>query len=497
MTDGRSVVIPAAPTRTDPTRTGATRSTLVAFTAQLLSFLINFGVAIALARLLDPEDFGLFGIAFSVIGIFEFARHGGLVVPVIQSETVSDAQRTTLFWFNAGLGLSLALLAVAMAPLVGTLYADARVAPLIAALGLIFLASGLSVQHIALLRRDMRFTALAACELTALLVGAVLAIWAALHGARYWTLIVFQLVRELLQSLFVVIVARWRPGWPALNATVTPLLRSGGIMMLFELIGYLNFKADNLIVGGQLGPVALGYYGKAYEFLLLPINQIVTPLSNVVHSSLSRLLREPEAYRTFLFRALLLATGLGMPITAFLFANAHTLIVQVLGAQWESSVPIYRALAPAAASMTVTCSVGWIFLSLGRARRQIRWSALTTVITVVAFVVGTVWGAEGVAVAFSATRVLLLIPTLIFTCAGTFVPWTGLLTTAARPALGSVLAMATSFLADAYYPPTGWTLPRNALLFLAVYILCWMLMPTGRALLRESLLLARRRPADG
>ncbi len=479
-----------------PIRTGATRSTMVAFTAQLLSFLINFGVAVTLARLLDPENFGLFGIAFAVTGMLEFARHGGMVVPVIQIETITTEQRNTLFWYNAGLGLLLALLAIATAPAIGRLYADTRLAPLIAALGLIFLASGLSAQSVALLRRDLRFTALAACELTALLLAAVLAVWAALTGARYWALVSFQLSREVLQSLFYVIAARWRPEWPTRQAMVTPLLRSGGIMMLFELLGYLNFKADNLIVGWRLGPTALGFYGKAYEFLLLPVNQIIAPLSSVVHSSLSRLQREPDAYRTFLYRALLLATGLGLPITAFLFANAHTLIVQVLGHQWEATVPIYRALAPAAASMTMTCSVGWIFLSLGRAKRQSWWSALTTVITVLAFIAGTSWGAEGVAIAFSITRVILLIPTLMFTCAGTIVSWTEILITAARPAGGSVLAMAASLLADTLYPPDVWSLPRNALVFLATYVLCWMLMPTGRALLRESLTLARRRTED-
>ncbi|WP_411282268.1 lipopolysaccharide biosynthesis protein [Gemmatimonas sp.] len=482
--------------RIPATRLNAGQSTIVVFTAQLFSFLIHVGVAITLARLLGPEDFGLFGLAFSVIGIFEFARHGGLIVPVIQREAITSEQRNTLFWFNAALGLLLALLALAAAPLIGRVFNDARLAPLIAVLGLVFLASGLSAQHIASLRREMRFTAVATCELAALLVAAAVTVWAALHGMRYWALVGFQLVREGLQSLLLIVAARWIPTWPTRHAMVAPLLRSGGIMMLFELLGYLNFKADNLIVGSRLGPVALGYYGKAYEFLLLPINQIVTPLSTVVHSSLSRRQRDPEAYRTFLARAVLLATGLGLPITAFLFANAHALIVQVLGAQWEPSVPIYRALAPAAASMTLTCSVGWIFLSLGRARRQTWWSGLTTIVTVCAFVVGTSWGAEGVAVAFSMTRIALLVPTLMFTCAGTFVTWTEILATTARPAVGSTIAMATSFLLDAIYAPDRWTLPRNALVFVATYFLYWMLMPAGRAMLSESLALVRRRSAD-
>ncbi len=486
-----------SPLRQAPSvRTGATRSTLVAFTSQLLSFLINFAIAITLARLLNPEDFGIAGVAFAMIGILEFARHGGMVVPVIQSEMITAEQRNTLFWFNAGLGLLLAALAAATAPVIGRLYADTRLAPLIAALGLVFLASGLSAQHIALLRRDRRFTSLAVCELTALVIAGAVSIGAAVHGAQFWALIGFQVGREFLQSLLFILAAQWRPSWPTRDVVVTPLLRSGGVMMLFELLGYLNFKADNLIVGWGLGPAALGFYSKAYEFLLLPVNQIIAPLSNVVHSSLSRLQRDAEAYRTFLLRALLLATGLGLPITAFLYANAHTVIVQLLGNQWESAVPIYQALAPAAASMTLTCSVGWIFLSLGRAKRQLWWSGLTTVITVSAFIAGVKHGAVGVALAFSVTRVILLVPTLIFTCAGTFVSWPAILVTAARPALGSVCALGASLLSDTLYPPDGWTLPRNALVFLATYVLCWMMMPTGRALLRESLTLVRSRTQD-
>ena len=65
-----------------------------------------------------------------------------------------------------------------------------------------------------------------------------------------------------------------------------------------------------------------------------------------------------------------------------------------------------------------------------------------------------------------------------------------------RPAAGSMLAMATSFLLDVVSAPDRWTLPRNALVFFATYFLCWMLMPTGRALFRESLALVRRRTAD-
>ena len=475
--------------------TGATRSTIVALTSQAIGFFLNVGIAITLARLLAPEDFGLFGLALAVIGVLEFAKQGGLVIPVIQSETITQAQRSALFWFNAALGILLTMVAAMAAPIVGSIYDDARLAPLIAALAFGFLPSGFAAQHVALLRRDRQFTTLATCELIAVLMAGALAIGVARVGASYWALVCFQLGREVIQSVLFVALARWRPSLPKRIATVRTLLQSGRLIMMFELLSYLNFKADNLIVGWKLGPVALGFYGKAYEFLMLPINQIIAPLSGVVHSSLSRLQHEPEAYRIFLSRALLLATGLGLPLCSYLFANAHVIIVEILGPQWQPTVPIYRALAPAAASMTITCCVGWIFLSLDRARRQLWWSALTTIITLAAFVVGARWGALGVALAFSVTRVVLLIPTLMFTCSGTTVSWSGLLVTSTRPALASLLAMSASLFADTLYPVSALTLPRNLLVFAATYVLCWMLMPTGRALLRDSLWIVRRQTA--
>jgi O-antigen/teichoic acid export membrane protein len=474
-----------------PLNVRAARSTAAAFTSQALKFALNFGVSITLARLLAPEAFGLFGIAFAVTGFLEFAKDGGMIVPVVQRETLEPEQLATLFWFNAGLGLVVTLVTMLASPLVGRLFSDARLVPITSVLALVFLAGGLSTQHAALLRRQLRFTALATCELIALVVASAIAVITAMRGAGYWSLVYFQLAREVVQTVLVIGATRWVPRWPAQWAAIGPLLRFGGLMMVFDLLGYFTFKVDNLIVGWALGPAVLGLYDKAYQLLLLPVNQIGLPLSGVVHATLSRLQREPGRYRVYLGRAVLLSTGLGMPLTLYLFANAHTVIDQLLGARWLAAVPIFQALTPAALCMSITACVGWIFLSLGRVRRQLPWSALTTFVTVVAFVVGTHWGATGVALAFSVSRVLLLVPTLMFTCAGAPVACGDILRWAARPALGSIAGLAASLMMDRAVPVDAWTLPRNAIVFAAAYSLVWLIEPGGRRVLRENLQLTR------
>ena len=457
------------------------------FVSQAFHFALTVGAGITLARLLTPEDFGVYAIAFAVTTLLEFAKCGGIVVPVIQSQTLTEDQLDTLFWFSAAAGIAVTLCAVLVAPFVAHVFDDTRLVAVISVLALTFVLDGFATQHTAILRRSLRFTRLAACELSALAVASAAGIFAAGQGAGYWSLVYLALTREVVLLTLVVAATRWRPRWPERWANIAPLIRFGGLMMAFEVLGYLTFKVDNLIVGWYLGAATLGFYDKAYQFLLMPSTQITLPLSNVVHATLSRLQTDPARFRAYLERALLLAASLGMPLAAFLYGHAAIIIEQLLGPRWLPSLPIFQALAPAAFVMTITASVGWISLALGRARRQLPWTAAATALTICAFLVGVRWGAVGVAAAFSVVRVGMLVPTLRYTCAGTGLKWQALLSTAVRPACASIGALLLSAMAGEMFALSVWTLPRNALIFAAAYSTLWVLMPGGRLLMRENL----------
>jgi PST family polysaccharide transporter len=468
------------------------RGSFAALAAQAVQLTLYAGTAMALARLITPQDYGLFGIAFSITAFLGIAKDAGLVAPVIQSQTLTRSQLDTLFWFTAGGGLLLSLAALAAAPLAGWLFSDARLVPLTRALALTLLAGGLSTPHRALLRRQMRFSRLASCEALATAAGCAAAIVAGLRGAGYWSLVWLHLTTEVVRTILTVLASKWRPGAPKRGTGIRPLLRFGGLVVAFDFIGYLNFQFDNLLVGWFLGATALGFYDQAYQFLLLPINQINVPVSGVAQSALSTAQSDPTLYRASLRRCLLLTTGLGMPLTTYLFANAHAVVEFAFGPKWLPSAPIFQALAPAAFLMTITAAMGWIYLSLGRARRQLPWSVLTTAVTIAAFFAGLKWGVVGVALALSISRIALFLPTLIYTCSGSPVEWTDLLRTSARPAFAALVSLAVSLAAGSVLRSGPWALAANTLVFAASYVVCWMLIPGGLALLRDSLRQGRR-----
>jgi O-antigen/teichoic acid export membrane protein len=463
------------------------RNGVATLTGQALRFLLFFGTTVVLARKLSPADFGLFAIAFAFTGFLEIAKDGGLVVPVVQSDTIDASQLTSLFWVNAATGIVLTVLSAALAPFAAHFYHEPRLSSAVPILALTFLAGGLSTQHRALLRRHARFTALAICETTALAVACAVSVLSALHGAGYWSLIWLYVTWESLLTLFTFPISGWLPGRPSRATNIRSLLRFGGMMMAFDLLGYLNLKFDNLVVGWYLGPASLGFYERAYQLLLLPLNQIAFPVSGIAHTELSRARHDPAHYREIFDRLLLVTTALGMPLTAFLFANTPTIVPLVLGPQWLPSVPIFRALAPAAILMTITVCLGWIFLSLARAARQLRWGVLNSAVTVAGFFIGVHWGAVGVAAAVSTTRVVLFVPALIYTCSGSPIEWTRIIRISLRPAFASLVALSASLTADAVAGDGPWSLPRNVILFAAAYLAAWFLVPGGKAALLKVL----------
>src|SRR5690606_6117420 len=107
-------------------------------------------------------------------------------------------------------------------------YDAPQLTPVCAAIGLTFLFAGLTVQHQALLRREMRFKLLAITEVVSILAGTVTAIAMALEGFGYWSLVGLQVAASLTQAVCVWLAQSWRPGRPEELRAHLPLLRFGG-----------------------------------------------------------------------------------------------------------------------------------------------------------------------------------------------------------------------------------------------------------------------------
>ena len=273
------------------------RGSAVTIVTQGLKFLIGMVGTVILARLLTPQDYGLIGMVAVIIGFVSIFKDLGLSSATIQRAEINSVQISTLFWVNIALSLAVMLVCFGIAPLISVFYHEPRLRLITAAYGFGFMLSGLTVQHEALLRRQMRFTALAVTEVTALCASVATAVGLALYGAGYWALVASQLSLGLVYLIGIWSLCRWRPGLPGRNSGVRSMLAFGRNLTGFAVINYFARNLDNLLIGKVWGSQQLGLYAKAYQLLLLPIDQINSPIGAVALPALSRLSDSPEKYR--------------------------------------------------------------------------------------------------------------------------------------------------------------------------------------------------------
>ena len=459
-----------------------------ALASQGLKLLLQLGSTVVLARLLAPEDYGLFAVVFSVVAFFSIFRETGLAAATVQSHEVNHAQVSTLFWIGLALCAVLTLATAVAAPFVGWIYGEPRLAPATLALSTGLFVTALGAQHRSLLRRQMRFAVLSAVEVCAFALGIAAGIAAALCGVRYWSLVVLQLTTAAATTAGLWLVCGWRPGRPARGTGVRPLLAFGGHLTGFEVVSYLARNADFLLVGWFWGARQLGFYDKAFQLLLVPVMHVAMPLGSVAFPALSRLRGDARRFREYFDRCVLLTAAAGMPFVLFLFVTADRAVPFVLGGQWADSVPLFRALAPAALLGPLYSGVLWATTSLGQTRRQLAWGLVSSVVTLAGFVCGLRWGAFGVGLAFSLTRAALLVPTLRYCYKDSPLRWQETLRNVSRPALAAAIAALPVAWLEGRLPPTAnaaRTLALEGALYVTLYACVWLATSGGRRTLGE------------
>lgn len=386
----------------------AARGGAVIVASQLVRAATQILSTAALARLVAPEDFGLVAMAATLTILFSMFSDLGLSQAAVQRAVVTHGQLTTLFWVNATLGASLSAFCIVIAPLAAWFYDEPRVAPVVQALGLGFVIAGLYSQHTALLNRRLRFLAVALIGIIATLASSALAVLVAWYGYGVWALVVQQLGFAVVALLATWWICGWLPGRPQIASGSGSMLRFGGSITLYNLLVYFVPNADRILIGWAIGKYELGLYDRCTSLITVPVRLVILPLANVMVPTLSRLQGQPASYEGFYLSTIEKVAMATFAPTLLLALLAPEVVIILLGPAWSDAIPILYWLALAAVVRPVGQSVGWLFVSQGRAQEQVRMGALVVAITFIGYVVGLSHGATGVAAAVAATHIGIL-----------------------------------------------------------------------------------------
>ena len=420
---------------------------LCAQAANLLLRVISLGV---LARLLEPKDFGLVSMVTALTGVLNLLRDFGLSAASVQSPTVSEEQKTTLFWINVLFGATLAGTGVALAPLVSAFYQEPRVYWVTVVIATTFLFNAAGIQHAALLQRQMRFTALSLIDTGSWIVSTSVAILAAKAGFGYWSLVAMTVTLPIASTAACWLATAWVPGMPRRGTGIRRILRFGGTITINGLVIYAASNFEKVLLGRFWGADAIGIYGRAYQLIRLPTDTLNGAVGEVAFSALSRLQDDHKRLKGFFLTGYSLVIGLTLPATCACCVFASDLIALLLGPKWNDAAPIFRLLTPTILVYAIANPLGWLLGAIGMVERGLKMSLAMAPFIIAANFVGLPYGPKGVAVANSTVMTLWLMPVIAWSVHGTVISLKDVMIVISGPlasvAVAGILALGATWL---------------------------------------------------
>jgi O-antigen/teichoic acid export membrane protein len=394
------------------------RSGLAKLLGQGLSVLMRLAFMVVLARLLDPSEFGLVAMATAITGMLAMFASAGLSTAAVQARAISATEMSTLFWINMLIGVVFAVVCGLLASPLVAFYGEPRLFWLTIFLAPGFVVAAAGVQHLAILQREMRYGSLTLVEFAAQLVGLISGVAIALAGYRYWALVGATFCTQLATTVGMWTATRWRPGRRLDVAGVVPLLRVGGTVTANTIVTYIGFNLEKVLVGRFWGAEALGNYGRAYQLISVPIDNLSNAVGSVAFSALARLQDEPSRLRAYFLKGYALLVSLSVPLTLFLCLFAEPIFLILFGPKWLEAAIIFRLLTPTVLVFSMINPFGWLLLATGRQDRSLRIALVVASVVVVACSIGLPFGPRGVAAAYSAAMVLWFVPHVFWSLHG-------------------------------------------------------------------------------
>jgi O-antigen/teichoic acid export membrane protein len=379
--------------------------------AQLFRQGFQFLVSAFLARLLTPRDFGLIAMVAVFSGFAALFNDLGFGPALVQRQNIEDRHYCSVFWLNVVIGIVLAGILYVSSPLIARFYREPRLIPIMMFTCLCFPINAMGLVQMASLTRQMNFRSLGLIDFGNVTISGIVAIVLARRGFGVWSLVCQMLCLAVFGVVGLWYASAWRPSLSFDRTAIRELLGFSSNLTGFTAINYWYRNGDNLLVGSFFGSAALGIYARAYNLMLMPVNQITNVVSKVMFPVLSRLQDDKVRVRSIYLRSIAIIALVTFPLMLGLLAVADHFILAVYGAGWIGAIPILRIFCVLGMVQSVSSPVGWIYQSQGRTDWMFRWGVICAVLSIGAMVAGMFLGSvTAIAACLTAMGILLTPP---------------------------------------------------------------------------------------
>ncbi len=353
---------------------------------------------IILAWLLLREDFGLIGLAYTIVTVISLIQQAGIREILIQRGRQFRRWANAGFWMSLALGLGGSLIMVALTPAAAWFYEEPRLIGIVAVLALGNLIHTLTIVPQARLQIDLNFPLLAYTGLLAAAVSVGASILFALLGFGAYS---FALPVPL--SQFVRLVFLWVAARPPIQPNPQFrrwrfMLTDSGLLIAIMAMYAVTAQGDYIILGRMFPPEIVGLYYWAFALSTQSVQMIALNLATVLFPSFSLLKDEPQRLRDGFLRAARVLALVSIPACLLQAAVARPAVHLLFDTRWHDGIVLVQFL-----------SVGWALFSTAYASDSLlkaqgrfltlflQWTLLAGLFLACVIIGARTWGVIGAA----------------------------------------------------------------------------------------------------
>jgi O-antigen/teichoic acid export membrane protein len=321
---------------------------------------------VILARLLTPSQFGIFGIAFLILGILEMVTETGVNVILIQENKKIDDYINTGWIVSIVRGIIISILIIIFTPLIVTFFNSPESKNILYLTALIPLLRGFINPAVIQYQKNLEFgnefkfrSVIVFVEVTA---SVIIALITKSENALVWGM-VFAVITEIIMS-FVII--KPRPKLKFDFVKLKNMINLGKWITGAKVFDYLFAHLDDIVVGKLLGAYSLGIYQQSYRITSLPVIEISESFQRVTFPHYSKMIENKESIKSTYLKTLTYTVCLVVPFALILYLFPTEIIMLVYGSGWLSAVPVIKVLAIFGVTKTLANSVFPILLAYKR-----------------------------------------------------------------------------------------------------------------------------------
>jgi teichuronic acid exporter len=358
----------------------------------------QFVVALVLAWLLEPEEFGLLGMLAIFMAVAQSLLDSGFGAALIQKRDVTDVDTCSIFYFNIVVGLVVAGLLCISAPWIALFFHQPQLTPLARALSVVIVINSFALVPNTVLTKELNFRSLTKVNLAACMLSGIAGISLAAAGVGVWSLVFQQITNALLTASFLWYVSPWRP---ALIFSLGALRQMFGFGSRVMASGLLNTFFDNiylLAIGKLFTARDLGFFTRAKKVQELPAQSLSWTVGRVTFPVFSSIQDDPARLKRGLTKVLTSLAFLNFPIMIGILVTARPLVLSLLTEKWAPCVPYLQLLCLAGLLYPMNWFNMNVLYSIGRSDLCFRLEVVKKVLIVVSIAITWRWGIEAMIV---------------------------------------------------------------------------------------------------